>query len=740
MSARTLKIRSEQNGTYSKKYLTRMRFVLPQDLMMTDAGNSYLSLKTVLKYSDGVIINTKESEEADGEAGEFFYSFGDGTQPYSASCLFRTAKLFSQLSGAVIEEINYSNYKTANFEALTHDIDTFAAATSFSGACLSTQVIDNIQPNYSIWAQGSEQELHIRLKDLFPSLNTAVYSLKQSPLIVDLELEVTKDLIMKIRDNDLVFEPPSTTTIGGKGYVSESTTPTSCLVEAQLNFLFKGVQSPLKVIRPPEWVYLASEYGSEVIYGDRDGNGDVVAVDVFKVTQNWTDTDTDNLGFTVGIPMHIIQKIKKDNGDLVQTFQHFTTFKERVDDGSLNTDMVMNNYTKAVRNTYLLNQQVRLEQFNPLTKNKLGSAGVLLDPSGTDFTAFERLRDEKKYRLSVADRTALLAAGVLSVNMLTGVYSLVSGISFRVSLRIARINGEGQDVIIVASDRSDYEADDNVVYIVSNNANFMPRVTPARMTLVSYDNAEREIEFSSDFELGGVGALAPLGFFHIDTAGAVEPALNMALTITEISDVASDRLAGNVVVGAYPEVSKAEIVLKQYPSVANMKMPTIYRTMRVEPFNITSGFSEYVANFQIEGNCYNAYLLLPPASGSDSLMSTGRNVGSWRSTIDEVDLTNVDVRMSGDYPSSLYFDRLVDTFSNSQMQIRSLAGIATGSLQGTKAGKVRLVPIKIYSGMVNGQPILSPTMKRLQVRLQAESGGVIEGGTAYLFKEVYRFY
>jgi esterase/lipase superfamily enzyme len=166
-----------------------------------------------------------------------------------------------------------------------------------------------------------------------------------------------------------------------------------------------------------------------------------------------------------------------------------------------------------------------------------------------------------------------------------------------------------------------------------------------------------------------------------------------------------------------------------------MKMPSLYRTMRVEPFNIPIGFSEFVANFQIEANCYNAYVVLP-ALGSSSLMSTGKNVGSWRATIDEVDLTNVDVRISGDYPSTLYFDRLVDTFSNSQMQLRNLEGIATGA----EAGKVRIIPIKIYSGMVNGSPILSPTMKRLQVRLLAEVGKQIEGGTAYLYKELYRQY
>jgi hypothetical protein len=145
MSARTLKIRSEQNGRYSKKFLQRMRFTLPATEGLVDAGNSYLSLQTSLLDTSGFVIDTKQTE---GGVSPYFYSFGDGTAPYSGSCLFRTAKLFNQQSGAVIEEINFQNHKTANFEALQHDIDTLGASTSFSGSALAESILDNIQSNY----------------------------------------------------------------------------------------------------------------------------------------------------------------------------------------------------------------------------------------------------------------------------------------------------------------------------------------------------------------------------------------------------------------------------------------------------------------------------------------------------------------------------------------------------------------------------------------------------------------
>jgi len=63
-----------------------------------------------------------------------------------------------------------------------------------------------------------------------------------------------------------------------------------------------------------------------------------------------------------------------------------------------------------------------------------------------------------------------------------------------------------------------------------------------------------------------------------------------------------------------------------------------------------------------------------------------------------------------------------------------------GRAVGLYANKTRIIPIKIYQAMVNGKAILSPSMKRLQVRLLADTQSTIDGGTAYLFKEMYMSY
>jgi len=571
------------------------------------------------------------------------------------------------------------------------------------------------------------------LKDLFPSLNTSVFSLSQVPLIVDLEMEVTRELIMKMTANLYVQEPPSVVTGGGKGFVSTNT-PESCLVKSQLNKRYANVQSPHKVLRAETdyWVYLASEYDAESLYPARDGDGDTTPTSLITVDEKWTPTDLFNLGFGLNIPVEITQRItKNDTTTLVADFSYLAGIESVAPDATGNkSELTMSVPTQAVRDTYQENQIVKLESFNPYISTGVTS-GFFCDETATDAAAFTLLKEDKKYVLTAPDLAAFVAAGLLKLNTTTGNHEIVPGMNFKVNLRLTTLVG-GEDNIVVASDTLVHnDGTDN--WEVSNQGRYMPRVGPKAMSLESFDHTTSTIEFSDDFKLGATDGLESLGFFHIKSDGTIEEATSFKLGLVNIVLAGETSIVGEVVKGAYPEVSKAEIVLKQY-GAGKMSMPMMYRTMRVEPFVIPSNFSEYVGNFQVEGNCYNAWVLLPASSQTGSLMSTGRGVGSWRTTIDEVDLTNVDVRMTGEYPSTLYFDRLVDCMSNSQMQLRNLEGIATGE----NAGKIRLIPIKMYNSIVGGQPVMSPAMKRLQIRLIAESGGVISGGTAFLFKECYK--
>ena len=726
MSARTLKIRSEQNGLYSKKYLTRMRFTLPQDLMTTDAGNSYLSLQTQLMTLGGVPIDTKLPVSGQRR----FFGFGNDATAYSPSCMIRTAKLFSQLSNKVIEEINYSNLRTANFESLQGDIDTFGSSTSFNGAALSEEIIRNIQDNWSQWTSGGSQELHIRLKDLFPSLNTAMYSLKQSPLIIDLEMEVNRDLINVMYQNALIQEPPTTTQGGGLGYVSTSVSPASCLVQAQVNTAYKNVQTPNLVQAPMVWVYQASNYAGETIYDARDANGNVLPTPYYIFNTKWAEADFAPLGFPDEnvVMVQAMQQIKDNAGNVRGDFMIVDTLKAT--SVGINVDTAtfeMNTQFQAVRNTYAGNTQVELNSLNPYIMSNTNYLKSSARDAADSQTMFESLRDTKSFVCTADEEDALAQLGLIA----NPSGAVIAGKSFLCYLKLT----DNAALTTVATDEAGF-SDAGVDYYVSNQSIQMPRLAPARMTIQSFDTATKVLTFTQDLTLKAGDGVNALGFFNINTEGAIVPSVFTSLYIFSVQDANQTILAGEIVAGAYPEISKAEIVLKQYPAIPNMKMPSIYRTFKCEPFNIATGFAELVQNFELEPNVYNAYVILPFPTAEHDLMSYGKGVAEWRATIDDIDLTNVNVLSDVTYPSTLYYDRLIDTFANSQMALRCLDGRVVGKM----AGKTRIIPIKIYESVQNGQVVMSPSMKRLQVRMLAKAGSTIAAGTAFLFKELYQSY
>ena len=229
-----------------------------------------------------------------------------------------------------------------------------------------------------------------------------------------------------------------------------------------------------------------------------------------------------------------------------------------------------------------------------------------MEVAPTNEATFNLLRDAKKYVLTETDRQSLVTAGLLKLNATTGEHELIPDVDFTANMRLTTLDGSGADNVLVASDIVAHEDGGNN-YLVSNSAANLPRRSNARLSFTSYEHATSTIEFSDDLQLVGGDGVNNMGFYHITSAGAVEAASSVVLFILNVAPLAEDRGVGQLLAGAYPQVSKAEIVLKQYPA-GQMKMPSLYRTMRVEPFNIPIGFSEFVANFQIEANCYNAYV------------------------------------------------------------------------------------------------------------------------------------
>src|SRR6056300_701550 len=172
MASRNLKLRAIENGIYDKDHLTRVRFEVPSDLATTDMGNSYLSLRTTLLNG---LTKTPVDTQQDHNEHPTYFMFGDGTTTYTPSAMFRTAKLFSKGTGQVIEELNYRNISTQTFKEYTYDFDNLASDTIESGMGIPTSKLNNLQSKYTLWTNENPVELHIPLKEIFPSLNTPAY-------------------------------------------------------------------------------------------------------------------------------------------------------------------------------------------------------------------------------------------------------------------------------------------------------------------------------------------------------------------------------------------------------------------------------------------------------------------------------------------------------------------------------------------------------------------------------------
>jgi hypothetical protein len=109
------------------------------------------------------------------------------------------------------------------------------------------------------------------------------------------------------------------------------------------------------------------------------------------------------------------------------------------------------------------------------------------------------------------------------------------------------------------------------------------------------------------------------------------------------------------------------------------------------------------------------------ASATDSL-------ATYRWAIDNIDNTNRDVAIN----QALHRDKLIDTFNNSDMKLKSLF-----------AGDSSIIPIKVYTGVDNENMYMNNQTHTLQVTLKAgldDSGAQAQlvPKNLYLFKQILK--
>lgn len=752
MTARNLKIRALENGVYNPYQLTRTRFEISPDLMTTDMGNSYLALRTVLKNS--ITHLDVDTQQSPNEVPVFF-TLGDGKTSYDGTCLFRTARLFNKATGAVIEELNYNSIRTNTFKEFTSDFDNLASNTIQSGLGIPDSIINNVQSTYTLWtnAKNNTVELHVPLKSIFPSLNTPFYQLSAvGGLIVDLEWDTTHPLVMSYSNPELVVPPPPVLSSGKVGFNTVEQEEFSWLVAAQINSQFLPIEKPFAVQAPYGWEF------------------ERVDVDVSPIVRYWESLT----GLVYGVPAdgvyagtdkyewHGAERQSYTAADLTQlTLAPFGTASNPAFFAEVHTTLLTDGdpIPFVFADTVLGQETTNIQLGRTHQPCRVGTQGVLgarfesiiapvatpdkkgVNPQSLNLpvtlTEFDRLKLAREIRITEAEETALVTAGIL--REVAGVVVANEATTFELHLQLYDAGN-----IYMTPDR-DIAGEAAIPTVVTNQKYQLPVQSHIRLNVELYVVAggNRTLTFSDPLELDYSEADERRAHtFQVLYDGGVGQGQDVRVASAGVLFIQSVEFARDLfaLMPHYPSCDLAEMVLVQYPP-AKTPMPKFYRTMRVEPFVIPLGLTQHVQNFMLEPNVYNAYILIPrPSSNTDfstvpSLISGAGDVIRFRASIDEVDVVNRDIVL-GLHPDSLYWDKLADAFSNSSMSLKTLEGTSGGKGQPS----VRIFPVRIYGGLVNGVVSFSNFMKRLQVRLDAADGETIQGGTAYLYKEMYKSY
>ena len=767
MSSRNLRIRAEENGVYDKFHLTRTRFTISQDMMTTDMGSSYLSLRTTLRNSlTQEIINVKQ----DPNEVPVFHCLGDGATAYDGTALFRTAKLFNQSTGAVIEELNYNNQRTNTFKEFTTDFDNLASDTIESGLGIPDSKLANLQSTYTLWtnAKNNTIDLHIPLKSIFPSLNVPFFQLSAvGGLIVDLEWDTQHPLVMSYSNPLLVVPPPSVLGSGIIGFNTTSQEEASWLVRAQVNSEFAPIEKPYAVIRPEYWNFPREDADTAVedrywdsltglVYGVPNAAGQYAGIDKYKFAPKRKVYENSDLQQLTLIPNSVDANstalvTAEIGGDIEGVAVEARPFRFMdgivgMEAGETGNLQFAKPHIQCHHNANDLGYKTAsfegisqpLPPINAIQKGSASAGALKIDLNEANFNTlkathtFVHTSDDFEARL--------VSAGIVTKTKVAGVdiYTANQNTTFKVGLQ----HNSGNIIYMSPDIIFGNAINTNQFYEVPFSAE------PPRINIETYVKVGdvRTITFSTSLLLDFVEGERLEHSFTILVDGSVATPDALGIVIDQADSVSLfilDVDYEHPVIESlphYPSCDLAEMVLVQYPP-SKTPMPKFYRTIAVEPFNISSGMGEIVQNFMLEPNVYNAWLMMPYASENTdistqpSLISGAGNVDKFRATIDEVDVVNKDIQL-GLFPDSLYWDKLADCFSNSSMPMKTL----TGSVSGATQRPVRVFPIRIYGGLVDGVVSFSNFMKRLQIRLQAPDGEHVQSGTAYLFKEKYKSY
>ena len=762
--SRQIKLRSVEQAIFKPSY-NRLNFMVQPDGLSTDLSQSYLSMRVYLtKAINGDRITKEEMAALIGE--NLCVSFGNNDQSYSPACMIRIARLFSGKNNELLEEVNFANVLTQTImHQLCSDFETVEAMNLLTGSSSQIGHGSSLPATLTAFLQ-NPTTVHIFLRDLFGVCRHSNFELAVTDgLQITLELEDRQNLFkittlgdfQQINVSDVSGNtatsvlPEKFVNPAGLGYLqSTNTMSTSCIprgqFEAASSDLFLDASGNYMIQYPKE----GFEYSAD-IYFQQPVKGAIINSVVFNADLDYTADQLTALGFVTGATVKLRYEISSSFAGASEIEPKAFYFMSSItgttpgasasltlgydlwyDDIAGRTvddvvtfmglellrpdEVVAVSYTasQALIQTQLASNTLTVTEAQTLQLKQLGVLDDEFRPTGVTFDL----------GVQMYSTPPLAAAGAHIIpDLITN--ELSSAVRKVYSNQITKLPAQGDKCRILGSTLD-----------ASGNGT---------LTFSSWGCEGRTSIQAQTFYPTGVQT-APHGF------NAATVAQYYFWNIQNHARAPNDvDLSGNPIPHFWNnlsyEIDKFELVLIQSSVDPNNRMPSpfVYSTWKLETANIEVEQQTWARQFILEQGVYNCWTLTPNWNTKEddkgSMISTRRGISHFRLLVNNIAQTNRDIYLQdfrSDYPSSLYLDRLNDTFSNSDYILRSPVGIK--GVQET-ADPVTVLPLKIYHAVSESAYVMGgPGGATVQLNLYGDPSmdRKIKPGLVFFFKQLLK--
>ena len=759
--SRQIKLRSVEQAIFKPSY-NRLNFIVTPDGLSTDLSQSYLSMRVYLtKALTGVRVTPQEMAVL--IAQNLCVSFGNNDQSYSPACMIRIARLFAGKNNELLEEVNFVNVLTQTImHQLCSDFETVEASNLLTGSSSQIGHGSSLPATMTAFLQ-NPTTVHVFLRDLFGVCRHSNFELAVTDgLQITLELEDRQNLfkITTLGDFQQINVPDiSGNTIASvlperfsnpveQGFLqSTNTMSTSSQARGQFDAPSSGIfldASSNHMIQYPKEGF---EYPASV-YFEQPGVGLIIDTINFKTGLTYTADQMVALGFVadafVKLRYSITSSFAGATSVQPKDFYYMSQITAPVTTGFglVNTlwydDIVGRTVDDIV--TFMGLELLRTDEVVAL--NYAGSGSAL-----------QELLKTNTLELDPTELTELTALGLLDAEFRP------TGVTF--DLGVQTVSAEPATSTTgshIMPDRITNQLSSAVRKIYSNQLTKLPAqgdkcriigvgdVDPSGNRILTFTSLGCETGTSIQ-----AATIRPTGNEDIVISAATS--LNFYFWNIQNHARAPNAvdLSGNPILHFWNdltyEIDKFELVLIQSSVDPKNRMPSpfVYSTWKLETANVEVEQQTWARQFILEQGVYNCWTLTPNFNTQEdnkgSLISTRRGLSHYRLLVNNIAQTNRDVYLQdfrSDYPSSLYLDRLNDTFSNSDYILRSPTGIK--GVQET-ADPVTVLPLKIYHAVSESAYVMGgPGGATVQLNLYGDPSmeRKIKPGLVFFFKQLLK--